>query len=103
MLSDRRHNGGVVGDVLTDFLIQNVHDGFVGSLADWDEALNDLASTLNDLPDCRIPIEMLRAAVRYVKTGDDRHLMSLPLEQRQLLEEVLLALLRVEGSAVSNP
>ena len=88
LFTDRLHDG-VVGEILTDFLIENVHDGFVGSLADWDEVLNGLTSSLNDLPDCRIPIEMLRAAVRHAKTGDDRHLLSLPLEQRQLLEEVL--------------
>ena len=80
---------GVVGNILTDFLIENVDDSFVGSLADWDEALAALASSLQDLPDCSIPIEMLQAAVRYSKTGDDRNLLSLPLEQRQLLEEVL--------------
>ena len=32
---------------------------------------------------------MLQAAVRYTKTGDKRHLLTLPLEQRQLLEDVL--------------
>ena len=99
LFSDRLQDG-VVGGILTDFLIENVHDGFVGSLADWDDVLNCLTSSLNDLPDCRIPIEMLRAAVRYAKTGDDRHLMSLPLEQRQLLGEVLPPLLRVEGPTV---
>ena len=34
---------------------------------------------------------MLRAAVRYGKTGDKKHLLRLPLEQRQLLEDVLPA------------
>ena len=32
---------------------------------------------------------MLQVAVRYTKTGDGRHLLSLPLEQRQLLEDIL--------------
>ena len=78
---------GVVGGVLTDFLIENVEGGFTGSLADWERALESLASSLADLPDCRIPVEMLQVAVRYSKTGDERHLLSLPLEQRQLLKE----------------
>ena len=78
---------GVVGGVLTDFLIENVDNGFTGSLADWERALEGLASCLADLPDCRIPVEMLQVAVRYTKTGDERHLLSLPLEQRQLLKE----------------
>ena len=48
-----------------------------------------LVSSLADVPDCRISVEMLQVAVRYTKTGDERHLMRLPLEQRQLLEDIL--------------
>jgi len=44
---------------------------------------------LADLQDCQIPLEMLRAAVTYTKTGDEKQLLKLPLEQRQLLQEVL--------------
>ena len=82
---------GVVGGILTDFLKENVDNGFPGSLEDWERALDGLASCVADLPDCRIPMEMLQAAVRYTKTGDDRHMLSLLLEQRQLLEDVLPA------------
>ena len=88
LLTDRLE-GGVVGRILTDFLKANVDDGFTGSLADWERALDSLSASLADLPDCRIPVEMLQVAVRYTKTGDKRHLLSLPLEQRQLLESVL--------------
>ena len=56
---------------------------------EWEEALEGVAASLRDLDDCRIPIEMLRTTVRYAKTGDERHLLSLPLEQRELLEDVL--------------
>ena len=80
---------GVVSDILTDFLIENVDDGFAGSLADWERVLESLVSSLADFPDCRISVEMLQVAVRYTKTGDERHLLSLPLEQRQLLEDIL--------------
>ena len=80
---------GVVGDILTDFLNENMNDGFAGSLSDWERAFESLASSLATLSDCRIPIEMLQVAVRYTKTGDERHLLSLPLEQRQLLEDAL--------------
>ena len=80
---------GVVGRILTDFLIENVGDGFVGSITDWEKVLESLACSLADLSDCHIPVEMLQVAVRYAKTGDERHLLSLPLEQRQLLEDVL--------------
>lgn len=88
LLTDRLDEG-VVGHILTDFLKENVSDGFMGSLADWEQALGSLSSSLADLPDCHIPVEMLQVAVRYTKTGDKRDLLSLPLEQRQLLEDVL--------------
>ena len=84
-----RLDEGVVGRILIDFLKENLDDGFAGSLADWEGALESLTSSLADLPDCRIPLEMLQVTVRYTKTGDERHLLSLPLEQRRLLEEVL--------------
>ena len=80
---------GVVGRILTDFLKENVAGGLAGPLAEWETALENIASSLADLPDCRIPVEMLQVAVRYTKTGDERHLLSLPLEQRELLEDVL--------------
>ena len=96
---------GVVSDILTDFLIENVDDGFVGSLADWERALESLASSLADLPDCRISVEMLQVAVRYTKTGDERHLLHLPLEQRQLLEDVLPPAVggRAQSSLADSP
>ena len=80
---------GVVGDILTDFLINNVDYGFSGSLADWESAFESLTTSLAHRPDCHIPLEMLQVAVSYTKTGDERHLLSLPLELRQLLEDVL--------------
>ena len=84
-----RLDEGVGGRILTDFLKENVNDGFAGSLAEWETALESLASSLADLPDCHIPLEMLQVAVRYTKTSDKRHLLRLPLEQRQLLEDIL--------------
>ncbi|MDD9982196.1 MAG: tetratricopeptide repeat protein, partial [Gammaproteobacteria bacterium] len=80
---------GVVGRILTDFLKENASDGLAGSLADWETAFAGLAFSLIDLPDCRIPLKMLQAAVRYTKAGDEKHLLRLPLEQRQLLEDIL--------------
>ena len=88
-LLTERLDDGVVGRILTDFLKTNVSDRLAGSLSDWEAALESLPSSLADLPDCRIPLEMLQAAVRYTKAGDEKHLLSLPLEQRQLLEDVL--------------
>lgn len=81
-------NEGIIGRILTQFLKAGISDDFVGGLADWEHALNDLTASLSDLPDCGMPIEMIKSAVRYAKTGDDRHLLSLPLEQRQLLEAI---------------
>ena len=79
---------GVLGVILTDLLIENV-ERFAGSLGEWESALDALASSLGDLSDCEIPLGMLHAAVTYSKTGDERQLLKLPLEQRQLLQEVL--------------
>ena len=86
-----RLDEGIIGCVLVDFLKANGGDGFAGDLMEWEQALEGVAASLLDLDDCRIPIEMLRATVRYAKTGDERHLLSLPLEQRELLEEVCIA------------
>ena len=88
-LLTERLDEGFVGRILTDFLKANVSDGFAGPLADWETAFVDLAFSLIDLPDCRIPLEMLQAAVRYTRAGDEKHLLRLPLEQRQLLEDIL--------------
>ena len=80
---------GILGRILTKLLKAVVGGHFVGNLPDWEEALNRLSASLSDLPDCSIPIEMIRLAARYSKTADEKHLLSLPLEQRQLLEDVL--------------
>ena len=90
-LLKERADRDAVGRILTGFLKANIDDGFAGPLADWEVALESLTSSLADLPDCRIPLEMLRAAVTYTRSGDERHLLSLPLEQRQLLEDIPLA------------
>ena len=79
---------GVLGGVLADLLIDSISH-FRGSLEDWDNALEASASSLGDLPDCQIPLEMFHVAVTYTKTRDERQLLRLPLEQRQLLQEVL--------------
>lgn len=81
-------HGGVLGRILTDLLMEKAWR-FAGSLDEWENALGGLDSSLADLPDCQIPLEMLHAAVTYSKTGDEKQLLRLPLEQRQLLQEVL--------------
>ncbi len=81
---------GMLGRMLTGFLHESVNDGFAGSLPEWETALESLLASLEDLSDCRIPLQMLMAAVKYTKTYDERHLLSLPLEQRQLLEGAVL-------------
>ena len=81
--------GGVIGRVLANFLKENVADGFAGPLDEWEQALEGIAANLANLSDCQIPVEMLRSAVTYTKTGDVKRLLNLPLEQRQLLEGLL--------------
>ena len=80
---------GIAGKMLIDFLKANINEGFAGPLENWEAALENLRSSLTHRPDCRIPLEMLRVTVTYTKTGDKKHLLSLPLEQRQLLEKIL--------------
>ena len=79
---------GVLGRILTVLLKENL-PRFTGSLDEWENALGGLTSSLPDLADCQIPLGMLQAAVTYTKTGDEKKLLRLPLEQRQLLQEVL--------------
>ena len=79
---------GILGGILTDLLIENVRR-FAGSLDEWENALGGLASSLTELADCQIPLGMLHAAIAYSKTGDEKQLLRLPLEQRQLLQDVL--------------
>jgi len=74
---------------MPDFLRGN-GEGRAGTVEDWRSARDCMACPLDDLTDCRIPIEMLRTAVQYTKTGDEKHLLRLPLEQRELLRDVLL-------------
>ena len=86
-----RPGPGVASRVLTDYLRASVEKGFHGELAEWERELDSLAASLSDFPDCLIPIDMLRAAVKHAMTGDERHLLSLPLEQRQLLQDAQAA------------
>ncbi len=79
---------GVLGKILTGLLMENMWR-FAGSLDEWDYALAELASSLADRADCQIPLKMLHAAVTYTKTGAEKQLLRLPLEQRQLLQELL--------------
>ena len=88
---------GVLGAILTDLLIESV-DSLAGALQDWETAIDSMASSLDELPDCRIPLEMLQAAVQYAKTADEKHLLRLPLEQRELLRDVLPSAATVGGS-----
>ena len=80
---------GVIGNVLTEFLIDNAENRFPGPLAEWETALDAIDSTVANRSECRIPVEMLRAAVTYAKTGDEKRLLTLPIEQRELLEDIL--------------
>ena len=83
-----RLQDGVLGGILADLLLEDVRR-FAGSPEEWEDVFEELASVLTDLPDCRIPLEMLHAAIGYSKTGDERQLLRLPLEKRGLLQEVL--------------
>jgi len=79
---------GYLGEILTSFLARGVKH-LKGSLEEWDTALNGLMDILSESKDCLIPLAVLSAAARYVATADERHLLQLPLEQRQLISAAL--------------
>ena len=89
---------GVIGRILAELLKDNL-SSFAGSLEEWEHALDELASSLADLTDCQIPMAMLRTAVTYTKTGDEKQLLRLPLEQRRLLQEVLPLPRSIDGES----
>lgn len=54
---------------------------------EWGPALGLLQDAWGSLQACRIPLEILSVAVRYTQTRDTAVLLSLPLEQRALLDD----------------
>ena len=88
LLKDRLRDG-VVGKILTQFLQECASEGFHGSRSDWERALDWINTSTADLTDCQIPVQMLEAAVMHCKTGDEKHLLTLPLEQRKLVEDIV--------------
>ena len=57
-----------------------------GAAKSWREAWQELAG---DLPEFRIPLQLLDVAVRYLENADPRVLLELPIEQRRVLEPLL--------------
>lgn len=88
ILSESRDPLPLIGKVLTDFVV-SLRPNLKGSIEQWEATTRDLDAELGDIAECKIPIAMLTAAVSFSKTGDGKHLLRLPLEQRQLLEEQL--------------
>lgn len=77
---------GVVGRILTTVLTNNIGE-ISGSTDEWEKSLQELRELLKDDPTSEIPLNMLTAAAMYKQTKDKQHLIALPVEQRQLLEE----------------
>ncbi len=83
------HDNGVAIEVITDFILENVDHGFQGSIEEWETTFESLSRRLVDFPNLDIAFEILKTVVRFKNTGDKDHLLRLPLEQRQLIEEIL--------------
>jgi tetratricopeptide (TPR) repeat protein len=79
---------GLLGGILTN-LLSDVALLFRGRREDWESAVVSLRELLEDLSECQIPLAMFGAAVGFTFSGEQRYLLELPLEQRQLLEGVL--------------
>jgi tetratricopeptide (TPR) repeat protein len=80
---------GLLGQILAGFLARVLRQVEAPWEA-WRSTLNTLRAEVGDLADCQIPLAFLEAALGFKETDDRRHLLQLPLELRQLLEEALL-------------
>jgi tetratricopeptide (TPR) repeat protein len=80
---------GLLGQILTGFLSGALRE-LKGPWEAWRSTLNALRAEVGERPDCEIPLAFLEAALGFKETNDARHLLQLPLELRQLLEEALL-------------
>jgi len=76
---------GTVAGILTHLLEEDPSE-FLGTVNDWVVTLNELNRLFSNLPETKIPLEMLTAHVLYQKSGDRKYLLALPLEQRTLLK-----------------
>jgi tetratricopeptide (TPR) repeat protein len=81
-------SSGLLGAIMTGLLVDIVPT-IRGSREDWDTTVAALREALSDLSECGIPLAMLGAAVGFTFSQEQRYLLELPLEQRQLLESVL--------------
>ena len=77
-----------MGQILTSFLDGDI-EKVAGTRDEWETVLAELTRLLSDFSDCRIPLQMMSSLILYVKSGDHKHLLALPREQRSLLEERL--------------
>ena len=80
---------GLLGEILTRFL-HRVVSQLKGPWEAWRSALDTLKSEVGQFTDCEIPLAFLDAALGFTESHDQRYLLQLPLELRQLLEEALL-------------
>ncbi|HEX5462244.1 MAG TPA: tetratricopeptide repeat protein [Steroidobacteraceae bacterium] len=90
-----------LGEILTLFVI-NVVKNLRGSIEEWEFALTGLRDSLAGIKECVIPISLLAAAARFDKLQDRKALLQLPLEQRQLLQDVLPSLAEIDGIAATS-
>lgn len=77
-----------MADVLAELLRQLLTDPELEA-APWSGALSRIAAAVAEIPQCRTPLEMLSAGIRFRKSGDRVVLLELPLEQRAIVEEAL--------------
>lgn len=83
------HDDGVVIEIVTNFILENVDKGFPGTNDEWETTFESLSQQLIEFPNLSIAFEILKVVVRFTNTGDQGHLLRLPLEQRELIEEIL--------------
>lgn len=75
-------------DVITSFVVELLKAGGPCGL-EWTAALPGFIEAFSDIPECGIPLNWLKVAQKYLESGSSADLLSLPVEQRTLLQEAL--------------
>ncbi|MCP4765310.1 MAG: tetratricopeptide repeat protein [Gammaproteobacteria bacterium] len=77
-----------IASILTEVLAMDL-EKISGPAAEWAPVLEELNILLEHIDVCKIPIQMITAAILFLKTGDRLNLLSLPKELRTLMDHII--------------
>ncbi|MBF0383512.1 MAG: tetratricopeptide repeat protein [Magnetococcales bacterium] len=81
----RKIVGGTITELISVFILE-----FQDTANQWHDNLIKLEESIRDLKQSKLPLRMLRAAVERAKEGNDGPLLELPLEERKLLQDLIV-------------